>query len=87
MQPTCIAYATQPFAYATQLLHMQPRLLHMQPSFCICNPAIAYATHTQKLENFFYTLEEQGPMKLMLSNLYNASMVAPVALDRYGSGN
>ena len=84
MQPTCIAYATQAFAYATQLLHMQPRLLHMQPSFCICNPPVL---HTEKLENFFYTLEEQGPMKLMLSNLYDASMVAPVELDSYGSGN
>ena len=46
-----------------------------------------YATHTQKLKNFFYTLEEQGPMKLMLFNLYDASMVPPVELDSYGSGN
>ena len=66
MQPTLLRNNY----YATQLLHnYATQLLHN------------YATHTQKLENFFYTLEEQGTMKVMLSNLYDASMVAPVELE------
>ena len=71
MQPICFAYATHLYC------------ILCNPAFCICNPAIAYATHTQKLKGFFYTLEEQGPMKLMWSNLYDASMMASVQLDSF----